>query len=306
MQTEQINGGRGAHLVHFYEADQELADTVAGYLKQSLVAGGGAIAIATEAHLRAIRQELASAGVDVRAAIEDQRLILLDAQGTLSKLLVRGQIDRDAFERVVGRTVRAACQRHSVIRAYGEMVDLLWQDGDIPGAIELETVWNELMAGLRFTLLCAYHSEAVSSPEHDDALRTMCQLHSSHQTSRDFQPDHTAPGAARRFIAQALRHWGHDGSVIDDARLVISELVSNAVRHTRSPFSVSITSDSPKLRIAVHDASSSVPVTGQRSEDAPAGGRGLQIVAALADDWGVERTPSGKVVWADLSPAPAQ
>jgi anti-sigma regulatory factor (Ser/Thr protein kinase) len=98
-----------------------------------------------------------------------------------------------------------------------------------------------------------------------------------------------------------LRLWGHDGSVIDDARLLISELVTNAVNHTRSPFSVSIAADSPKVRVAVRDTSSAVPVSRGRSEDAPNGGRGLQIVTALADDWGVVRNPLGKTVWAELS-----
>jgi anti-sigma regulatory factor (Ser/Thr protein kinase) len=157
------------------------------------------------------------------------------------------------------------------------------------------------MAERRFTLLCAYHSAAVAVPEHDDALQTVCQLHSSHETSREFQPDDTAPAAARRFIQEALTRWGHRGCVIDDARLLMSELVTNAVTHTRAPFSVSIASHSSKLRLAVRDASSAIPVTGERSGDAPTGGRGLQIVAAVADDWGAVPGPLGKTVWAELS-----
>ena len=306
MKAERINGGRGDHLVHFYGADGELAERASAYLRGALEAGGVAIAIASEPHLRAIGHKLAAMGVDAEDAIEDGRLILLDARTTLNKLVLEGQVDREAFNREVGRTVRAAGRRHSVIRAYGEMVDLLWQDGDIPRAIELEAVWNELLAELRFTLLCAYQSEAVASPEHDDALRTVCQLHSSYETSREFQPEDAAPGRARRFIEQTLRRWGHDGSVIDDARLLVSELVTNAVRHTRSPFSVSIASHPAKLRLAVRDMSSAVPVTDGRSTDAPTGGRGLQIVAAVADDWGVVTAPPGKTIWAEFSAALAQ
>jgi anti-sigma regulatory factor (Ser/Thr protein kinase) len=120
-------------------------------------------------------------------------------------------------------------------------------------------------------------------------------------TSREFRPEDTAPSAARRFTEHALRCWGHDGSVIDDARLLVSELVTNAVNHTRSPFSVSVAAHSPKVRVAVHDRSSTIPVKGGPSTGAPSGGRGLQIVADLADDWGVVRTPVGKTVWAELS-----
>jgi hypothetical protein len=162
--TEQLNGGRGDHLVHFYRTDGELAARVGAYLAEALDARGAAIAIASEPHLVATTHELEALGVDVQDATERGRLILLDARATLDKLLIEGQVDREAFEREVGSTVRAVRQRHCVVRAYGEMVDLLWQDGDIPGAIELEGVWNELMGGLQFTLLCAYQSAAVAAP----------------------------------------------------------------------------------------------------------------------------------------------
>jgi anti-sigma regulatory factor (Ser/Thr protein kinase) len=301
--TEQRNGGLGDHLVHFYSADDELADRAGAYLTEALEAGGVAIAIASEPHLLAIGETLAAAGVDTEAAREDERLILLDARATLEKLVVEGQVDREAFDREVGSRVRAAVQRHPVVRAYGEMVDLLWQDGDIPEAIELEAVWNELMAKVPFTLLCAYRSEAVEGPDHEDALRVVCQLHSSHETSRAFEAELTSPGAARLFVKEALRHWGQEESVIEDARLLISELAANAVIHTQSPFSVSIASEPSRLRLAVHDRSNAVPTTIGRSEDAPAGGRGLQIVAAVADDWGVVTNPLGKTVWAELTAA---
>jgi anti-sigma regulatory factor (Ser/Thr protein kinase) len=305
VKTEQLNGGRGTHLVHFYEADEDLAERTGAYLREALDADGVAIAIASEPHLLAIRRRLTALATPWQDAIQDARLILLDARATLDKLLIDGAVDRHAFRREVGSLVRGACRRHSVVRAYGEMVDLLWQAGDIPGAIELETVWNELMAEVPFTLLCAYHSAAVAAPEHDGALRTVCQLHSAHETSRQFRPEATAPGAARRFVERALRGWGHHGSVIDDARLLTSELVTNAVNHTRSPFSVSVASHSPKLRVAVHDASSAAVVTGGRSTYALSGGRGLQIVAAVASDWGVVASPPGKTVWAELSAMPA-
>jgi anti-sigma regulatory factor (Ser/Thr protein kinase) len=300
--TQQRNGGRDDHLVYFYAADGELADRAGSYLREALDAGGVAIAIASEPHLAAIGDKLATIGADPEDAIGDGRLILLDGRATLDKLIVNGQVNREAFNREVGSVVRAAFQRHSVIRAYGEMVDLLWQDGDIPGAIALERVWNELMVEVPFKLLCAYCSTAVSAPEHGGALRTICELHTTHETSRDFQPDVTAPGVARRFIEQALRGWGHHGSVIDDARLLISELVTNAVTHTRSPFSVSVASHSAKLRLAVHDTSSALPVRGD--EPGPSGGRGLHIVAAVANDWGVVTSPPGKTVWAELSATP--
>lgn len=309
----------GEHAVHFYRTNSELADRAGAYLEASLSSGGIAIAIATEPHLEAIGARLTAAGVAVDRLIEDGRLILLDAQATLAKLIIDGRVNPQAFERVVGRTIRVARRRGSALAAYGEMVDVLWQAGDVQGAIELEMLWNQLMAEVPFSLLCAYHSAAVAGPEHDDPLRVVCQLHSSvssalgadpiairdrgiaHEASRDFQPMDSAPRAARRFVEDALRRWGHDGSAVDDARLLVSELVTNAVIHTRSPFSVSLESQPSRLRLAVHDESSAVPRSGGQKLETARGGRGLQIVAALADDWGVMTTPAGKTVWAELS-----
>jgi anti-sigma regulatory factor (Ser/Thr protein kinase) len=84
--------------------------------------------------------------------------------------------------------------------------------------------------------------------------------------------------------------------------LVVSELATNAVRHARTPFRLSIHT-APTLRVEVTDGSSALPVGGTadpRSES----GRGLWLVAALTRSWGVEPRGAGKVVWADLGPAP--
>jgi anti-sigma regulatory factor (Ser/Thr protein kinase) len=297
----QIKSAGAEHAVDFYRADDELVPRVAAYLKEALAADRVAVVIATEPHFVAMRQELAATGIDVQGAIDGARLIFLDANAAVDRLIVGGRIDREAFDREIGDTMRTACERGGEVRAYGEIVDLLWQAGNTPGAIELERLWNELIAELRFELLCAYHSEAAGAPEHRHALQEVCQLHTRREVSREFQPDDGAPRAARRFVQQALQACGHDGSVIDDARLLISELVTNAVVHTGSPFSVSIRSRSSKLRVSVNDRSGALPVTDGRSPHAPTGGRGLRIVGALADDWGVASTQAGKTVWAELS-----
>jgi anti-sigma regulatory factor (Ser/Thr protein kinase) len=317
--ADQINATRAEHVVHFYRTDDGPADRAAAYLEAALATGGVAIAIATGPHLRAIGRHLSAIGVDRQGAIEDGRLVLLDASETLAKLTTDGRVDRRAFDRVVGNTLRAACGRARAVRAYGEMVDLLWQVGNIPGAIELEKVWNELIAELRFGLLCAYQSGAVAAPEHEHALREVCELHSSvssdpgaepiagsdpaasREVTCEFQPDAGAPRAARRFVEDTLQRWGHDDSVVTDVRLLTSELVTNAVIHTRSPFSVSISWQPTKLRLAVHDQSATEPVLAEWSIHGPTGGRGLLIVEALADDWGFAMTPHGKTVWAELS-----
>ncbi len=186
------------------------------------------------------------------------------------------------------------------------MVALLWEAGDVIGAIELETLWNELATEVPFSLYCAYRSESVAGHEHADALQQVCHLHDAAvsapplETTWRFPAEITAPTAARRLLTDTLRLAGYDGDLLDDARLVITELAANAVLHARSPFTVSIRGRDSTVRILVRDESRVVPTVREGSSQTAPSGRGMQLVAALASRWGVDLTSDGKVIWAEL------
>ena len=106
-----------------------------------------------------------------------------------------------------------------------------------------------------------------------------------------------APGLARR----ALRRWmaGVAGTdeLVDDATLVVSEAVTNAVVHACSAPRLVVDVVRIRLRIEVHDTSREPPV--MRGSSAAVGGRGLRILAAVADAWGWSMTSTGKLVWTE-------
>ncbi|MFJ5530624.1 ATP-binding protein [Streptomyces sp. NPDC093261] len=119
-----------------------------------------------------------------------------------------------------------------------------------------------------------------------------------------------APGAARSGVRGLLRRWGTGAATGDNAVLVISELVTNAVLHTASERVVCrVSSDGHRLRIEVEDQSLSgtVPTRACPGPD-DQGGRGLVLVDALSSGWGVRDAPhgSGRVVWAELPPEPGE
>jgi anti-sigma regulatory factor (Ser/Thr protein kinase) len=87
----------------------------------------------------------------------------------------------------------------------------------------------------------------------------------------------------------------------DRLQLVVSELASNAVRHAHTPFCLTISAD-PTVRVEVADGNAAFPRPGT-PDPWGEGGRGLMLVAACAQSWGVNRLGTGKVVWADLGPA---
>jgi anti-sigma regulatory factor (Ser/Thr protein kinase) len=106
---------------------------------------------------------------------------------------------------------------------------------------------------------------------------------------------------ARHFVQGHLVDHGLV-EMVDAARLVVSELSTNAIQHARTPFSVQLERQDGSVLLSVADG------TGHLPESGPAGGvtlatrgRGLQIVQAFSSDWGVNLTDDGKIVWASFA-----
>jgi len=147
-----------AHLVHFYEDEETLANAIAKFVTDGLAAGEIITTIATETHTRALDQRLRASGSDPDVIRASGRLLSLDAHETLGKFMRGGEPDPNLFRSVIGDvlTERAARSNGAGLRAYGEMVDVLWKRGEKSAALRLEEMWNELQAERPFTLLCAY------------------------------------------------------------------------------------------------------------------------------------------------------
>lgn len=300
-QTRESPVHDGQHVVQFYDQDSDLVRAVGDYLTCALNEGATAIVIATEEHRQAFEAQLVRGGIDVTLAA-DGPVVWLDAAQTLSLFMQNGTLDPAAFRAVIGGVVSWARGTGRPVRAYGEMVSLLWEAGDVLAAIELEKLWNELGEELTFGLWCGYDTKSAAAEEHADALREVCRLHTAvvDDGAAHFRAGPDAPFAARHFVTGLLerRPYGHRAPV-DDAQLVVSELATNSVVHAGTPFSVSVSCDGVAIRISVHDRSLTRPIVRDTGPTAPSG-RGLRLVAAVARDWGVESAPDGKTVWAEL------
>ncbi|WP_205707058.1 ATP-binding protein, partial [Kineococcus vitellinus] len=113
-------------------------------------------------------------------------------------------------------------------------------------------------------------------------------------------PQAGAVAAARRHVRRQLRELGAD-ALEEAAELGVSELVTNAVLHARTPFTVTVrTTPAGAVRVEVADASEA-PLKERRFGLGAATGRGLRLVAAISSAWGVDPLPPGggpgKVVW---------
>ena len=112
-----------------------------------------------------------------------------------------------------------------------------------------------------------------------------------------FTADPMSVTDARALVERTLD--GCPQSVVSDALLLTSELVSNVVLHAATPFELEVGNDGSRVRIVVRDGSSKPPVVHDPAPD-ETGGRGLLLVHTLATRWGYEATKQGKAVWFEL------
>ncbi len=122
------------------------------------MAGEPVVVIATLVHRKAFTQRLKLQGCDLERPLASGQLVMLDAAETLAKFMVDDMPDWELFKELVGGVIEQARlgRERARVRAYGEMVDLLWREGCKPAAIALEGAWNQLATIHSFSLLCAY------------------------------------------------------------------------------------------------------------------------------------------------------
>nr|WP_241841350.1 ATP-binding protein [Streptomyces sp. CB01883] len=123
------------------------------------------------------------------------------------------------------------------------------------------------------------------------------------EASWPLRRDLTSVGRARRLVTTQINDWAvddrADNDLADTAELLVSELVTNALRHTRGPLRLNLRWEAGRLLCEVEDTESTDPVRVAADPDAE-GGRGAELIDMLADAWGSKRTATGKTVWFEL------
>lgn len=169
---------RGQHALHLYDDDAKLAATVAAFLAPAFNDGDAILSIGTRAHVAAIEQRLRTGGHDVDRARQTGRYVSMDAERIISRLLRNGLPTRETFADVVGQHVERLTERHGSVRAYGEIVSILWRDGKSQAALHLEDLWNEALGYHPLALLCGYATRTVGD-EASPAARRIATAHTN-------------------------------------------------------------------------------------------------------------------------------
>lgn len=165
------------HFVQVYRDELFLYQAVGEFVGTGLRRGEGVIIIATPAHREAFVERLEHEGVPAREAAAQGQLVLLDAEETLARFTERGMPDWQSFHALIGGVIAKMRLDYPSVRAYGEMVDVLWQRGERDAAIRLEEFWNDLAKLQTFSLLCAYQIDNLDAGAYQGPLECICKVH---------------------------------------------------------------------------------------------------------------------------------
>lgn len=188
------------HAVQVYDDLAELEHVVCAFVAAGFEAGAPAVVIATEEHRRAFERRLEAGG---RRLADEGLLVTADAEQTLAAFMRRDMPDAEAFERAVGGLLDEVAARFpgSTIRAYGEMVDVLWRRGQERAAIALEELWNELAATRDFALLCGYRLDVLDGVVQAHALP---QIFAAHTHARPVAEPAAFSAAVDRALTESV------------------------------------------------------------------------------------------------------
>jgi signal transduction histidine kinase len=171
-----------AHSVQFYEDDAFLLDALSRFIGSALGAGDATVVIATKAHRDGLAARLQARGLDLSHTSKQGRYVALDAAEVLAQFMRNGHPDAALFAAALGPVItRATAVAESAqprVAAFGEMVALLWAEGQAEAALELEQLWNDLAQTHAFALLCGYPMSFFKQVADDGQLEQICSVHS--------------------------------------------------------------------------------------------------------------------------------
>ena len=189
----------GHHMVQMYQDEKYLSEAVSYFVAEGLQRGEAVIIIATPAHQEAFTATLIGLGCDVQTAVQHHQLYFIDAQAKLGTFMQDGMPQWGPFMESVGSLIREAQLSYPRVRAYGEMVNLLWQKGAREAANSLEAFWNKLAERQSFSLLCAYFLDPLHPDAYDGSLQCICNTHS-----------HLIPSENDELLETAVSEAGHE------------------------------------------------------------------------------------------------
>ncbi len=164
------------HILQVYENEEVFISTLTSFVQEGLRSGDAIVLIATEKHISELAAAFRAKGIDVASLKENGQLIILEAVRALELFMRDGRPDHELFLKHIGSVVSAAKKKFGAVRAFGEMVSILWSGGYSGATVELEALWNKFCRLEPLSLFCAYPKSGFSKDTFS-SLRSICCEH---------------------------------------------------------------------------------------------------------------------------------
>ena len=188
------------HIVQLYQHDEFLNQAVCCFTGAGLARGDSVILAPTLTHWNAIRPRLEAEGVDVQAAQARGQLMVFDAHEFLPRIMRHTMPDSSVFNGVVGDVVGQARAggRYGRVRIWGELVDVLWERGEVAASMSLEDLFDQLGKKRELSTFCSFRMDNFDGDVHARMLPRLGTNHSHLIPVDDYD-------RLERAVADALR-----------------------------------------------------------------------------------------------------
>ncbi len=213
------SAGPRDHIVQLYQDQEFLNRAVCRFAAAALANGEGVILVPTAAHWQAFRPRLEAAGVNITAAQECGQLTVIDADQLLPQFMRDAMPDAPVFLGLAADVIATARGggRHRRVRWWGEMVNVLWERGDVAASMELEDQFDRLAHDHEIAIFCSFVMDNFSGEVQTRMLPRLGENHSHLIPVEDY-------ARLERAVADALR----ETVGADQARMLEAQLLSRA------------------------------------------------------------------------------
>jgi len=232
------SAGPRDHIVQLYQDQQFLNRAVCRFAASALANGEGVILVPTAVHWEAFRPRLEAQGVDIEAAQDSGQLTVVDAEELLPQFMRDAMPDAPVFLGLASDVIAKARDngKYPRVRWWGEMVNVLWERGDVAASMALEDQFDQLAHAHEIAIFCSFVMDNFNGEVHSRMLPRLGQNHSHLIPVEDYV-------RLERAVAEALRETV--GS--DEARILEEQLLSRYALPLQMP-------RSQALLLALRDA----------------------------------------------------
>ena len=197
--------GENGHIVQLYQDDEFYGEAVSHFAAEGLVRGESVILVATQPHWKNISARLRAKGFDLDGLFLQGQLTLLDANATLPKFMVANLPDGELFKPLAKQTIARARAggKFPRVRWWGEMVNVLYVDGNPAGSHRLEQFFDEVAHEENIAIFCSFLMDKFDPKVYEEAFGNVCSTH-SHVIPVDDYAQHRL--TVNRAVAEVIGH----------------------------------------------------------------------------------------------------